>query len=64
VRDREREVEAREWRLELARLAGEPIRTKQGKKGRNERCPCGSDLKYKQCHGSPGGRELRPTCAV
>ena len=26
------------------------------KAGRNERCPCGSGLKYKHCHGGP----LRP----
>ena len=24
------------------------------KVGRNERCPCGSGLKYKHCHGLPG----------
>lgn len=23
--------------------------------GRNEKCPCGSGKKYKQCHGAPGG---------
>lgn len=23
--------------------------------GVNERCPCGSGLKYKRCHGRPGG---------
>jgi uncharacterized protein YecA (UPF0149 family) len=23
--------------------------------GRNDRCPCGSGLKYKQCHGLAGG---------
>jgi len=29
----------------------------QGKKvGRNEPCLCGSGLKYKKCHGKPGGR--------
>jgi hypothetical protein len=22
--------------------------------GRNQPCPCGSGLKYKKCHGSPG----------
>ncbi|MFV1962182.1 MAG: SEC-C metal-binding domain-containing protein [Acidimicrobiia bacterium] len=22
--------------------------------GRNERCPCGSGLKYKRCHGPTG----------
>lgn len=52
LRDREREVEACEWRLELAqKLAGQPTPTPQGKTGRNERCPCGSGLKYKNCHG-------------
>ena len=29
------------------------------KTGRNERCPCGSDLKYKQCHGRPGASGSR-----
>ena len=24
--------------------------------GRNAECPCGSGLKYKKCHGAPGGR--------
>jgi preprotein translocase subunit SecA len=23
--------------------------------GRNDKCPCGSGKKYKQCHGRPGG---------
>jgi preprotein translocase subunit SecA len=23
--------------------------------GRNDRCPCGSGKKFKQCHGAPGG---------
>jgi preprotein translocase subunit SecA len=23
---------------------------------RNAECPCGSGLKYKKCHGAPGGR--------
>lgn len=52
LRDREREVEAREWRLELTqKLAGQPTGIAQAKTGRNERCPCGSGLKYKHCHG-------------
>lgn len=56
LKNREREVEAREWRLELAKkLPGQPPRTMQPKTGRNERCPCGSGLKYKHCHGLPGG---------
>ena len=25
------------------------------KVGRNDKCPCGSGKKYKQCHGRPGG---------
>lgn len=37
LRDREREVEAREWRLEPAKkLTGQPIRAKEAKIGRNE----------------------------
>jgi hypothetical protein len=53
LRDREREVGAREWRLEVAKkLAGQPSETR-AKTGRNERCPCGSGLKYKHCHGLP-----------
>lgn len=27
------------------------IRNKHRKIGRNEKCPCGSGLKYKKCHG-------------
>ncbi len=61
LQDREREVEVREWRLELAKeLPSQPSATR-AKTGRNERCPCGSGLKYKQCHGSHGGSGLRPT---
>jgi len=52
LRDREREVEAREWRLEVAKkLTGQSAGTTRAKMGRNERCPCGSGLKYKHCHG-------------
>jgi hypothetical protein len=52
LRAREREVEAREWRVEQAqRLAGQSSGTPQAKTGRNERCPCGSGLKHKNCHG-------------
>jgi preprotein translocase subunit SecA len=31
--------------------AKEPVKKKVHKIGRNEPCPCGSGLKYKQCHG-------------
>lgn len=53
LRGREHEVEVREWRVEAAtKLPSQPaeVRTKTG---RNERCPCGSGLKYKHCHGLP-----------
>ena len=51
---REGELETREQRAELvSRLAARP-REAGAKVGRNERCPCGSGLKYKHCHGLPG----------
>jgi len=61
---RERELDSRAERLE-ARLAAweHRIRTRRmsgappqvvTKVGRNERCPCGSGLKYKHCHGLAG----------
>jgi hypothetical protein len=61
LRDREREMEAREWRLEVAkRLASQPSGTR-AKPGSNERCTCGSGLKYKHCHGLPPSGGRRPT---
>ena len=51
LRIREGEIEAREQRVELAsKLASRPSSAPM-KVGRNERCPCGSGLKYKRCHG-------------
>ena len=51
LRGREHELEVREWRVEAAtRLASQPARVRV-KTGRNERCPCGSGLKHKHCHG-------------
>ncbi len=50
----ERELEAREQRLELASKLAAQRRHTVPKMGRNERCPCGSGLKYKHCHGLPG----------
>lgn len=45
----------REQSAELvAKLAMRP-RALSSKIGRNERCPCGSGLKYKHCDGLPGG---------
>jgi hypothetical protein len=47
----EGELDAQEQRTELtSKLAARP-REASAKVGRNERCPCGSGLKYKHCHG-------------
>ncbi|MBW8750582.1 MAG: preprotein translocase subunit SecA [Propionibacteriales bacterium] len=40
-----------ELRGQTATNADDPFATV----GRNEKCPCGSGKKYKQCHGAPGG---------
>jgi hypothetical protein len=49
----EGELEAREQRIELVeRLSARPI-VRSTKVGRNDRCPCGSGLKHKHCHGLP-----------
>ena len=50
----EEALEAREQRNERASklLAGSTATAP--KVGRNERCPCGSGLKYTHCHGLPG----------
>lgn len=50
----EGELEVRERRVEFAlKVAAQPTEVAT-KVGRNERCPCGSGLKYKHCHGLPG----------
>jgi hypothetical protein len=57
--DRERALRTAEQRL---RTDEQLLRTKRAplasapKIGRNERCPCGSGLKYKHCHGLAGRR--------
>ena len=51
----EGELEAREQRAELAAKMSARPRETPTRVGRNERCPCGSGLKYKHCHGLPGG---------
>ncbi len=38
----------------LQTKAGQPVLVKGPKPRRNDRCPCGSGLKYKRCHGRPG----------
>lgn len=50
----EDELETRERRVELARKMSAQPREAETKVRRNERCPCGSGLKYKHCHGLPG----------
>lgn len=45
------ELRTVEYNLEMrSRVAAQPM-SAGPKVGRNERCPCGSALKYKQCHG-------------
>lgn len=55
LRHWEDELRSREQQVELvAKLTVRP-RQPSPKVGRNERCPCGSGLKYKHCHGLTGG---------
>jgi uncharacterized protein YecA (UPF0149 family) len=51
---REEQLRVWEQRIRTQRLAGGRGASK-AKIGRNERCPCGSGLKHKHCHGLPGG---------
>ena len=53
----EGELEAREQQVELTVKMSARPREAPNKVGRNERCPCGSGLKYKHCHGRPGQPE-------
>lgn len=50
-----KEEHLKEWerRLGIPRVAGVHAQN-TAKVGRNDRCPCGSGLKYKHCHGLPG----------
>ncbi len=50
----EDELEAREQQAEFASKIASRHSTDYAKIGRNERCPCGSGLKYKRCHGLSG----------
>ena len=49
-------IEAREQQAETVSKLTSPHATGRAKIGRNERCPCGSGLKYKHCHGLAGIR--------
>ncbi len=53
LRRREDELETREVRVEDASKSLLRQRDTTPKVGRNDRCPCGSGLKYKHCHGLP-----------
>ena len=54
LRSWEVELESREQRVEVAaKMAAQPTGV-ESKVGRNERCPCGAGLKYKDCHGLRG----------
>jgi len=52
----EDELETRELRAEFAPKIASRHSTAGSKIGRNERCTCGSGLKYKRCHGLAGRR--------
>ena len=52
----EDELEAREQQADFASEIASRHSTNHAKIGRNERCPCGSGLKYKRCHGLAGPR--------
>ena len=55
LRDKEAHLNAWEDRIRTQRMSGVPVRAVT-KVGRNERCPCGSGMKYKHCHGLAGRR--------
>jgi hypothetical protein len=52
----EDELEARELRAEFVSKIASRHSAEHAKIGRNDRCPCGSGLKYKRCHGLSGSR--------
>jgi len=51
LRPWEDELETREQRAEAMSKRFSSVSTARTKIGRNERCSCGSGLKYKRCHG-------------
>ncbi|MEN8114339.1 MAG: SEC-C metal-binding domain-containing protein [Actinomycetota bacterium] len=55
LRTKEVHLAAWEHRIRTQRMSGAPIHAVT-KVGRNQRCPCGSGLKYKHCHGLAGRR--------
>jgi len=55
LRNKETHFTAWEQQIRTQRVFAAPARAVT-KVGHNERCPCGSGLKYKYCHGLAGGR--------
>jgi len=53
------ELETRERRVAFAAEEAAQLAEVGTKVGRNQRCQCGSGLKYKHCHDLPGGVEGR-----
>jgi hypothetical protein len=53
LRRQEAELQALAQRVELAAKLVARSGDSTPKAGRNDRCPCGSGLKYKHCHGLP-----------
>jgi preprotein translocase subunit SecA len=49
-------LEVRELQADFASKIASRHSTDHARIGRNERCPCGSGLKYKRCHGLAGRR--------
>ena len=56
------EIERQEVSKDISTNRGEdtsrvkkPVKRALAKVGRNDPCPCGSGLKYKNCHGRTGG---------
>ena len=59
LRVADRELEAREQRIQLASRPPRLSTQANFVPGRNERCPCGSGFKYKHCHSLGGGLTSR-----
>jgi C4-dicarboxylate-specific signal transduction histidine kinase len=57
LRAEDSDLRAVTQRLDLASKQLAAPRRMSSKIGRNERCPCGSGLKYKHCHGLAGRQD-------
>ena len=62
LRNKEVHLAAWEHRFRTQRMFGAPdLAVTKTRVGRNERCPCGSGMKYKYCHGLAGRRSVAMT---